>query len=145
MKKIIIAILAILILAAVYFFFFADKEKTESGPAFIMEETESFWKNQYYAAEAPLLELVDFYAEKFPHLSPTEISEEADLYTLVGDPETLSGIESEEEFMEWVEENKGLVLEVNIIEYDSTHPYLYMLQDYQQELTGKAIIVITSL
>jgi len=145
MKKIIIAILAILILAVVYFLFFADRQIAESGPVFIMEETEGFWKNQYYAADDPLPEVVDFYAEKFPHLLPIEASEEADLYTLAGDPETLSGIESEEEFMEWIGENEGLVLEINIIEYDPTHQYLYMLQDYQQELTGKVIVVITSL
>ena len=68
MKRTIIIILAIVIIATVYFLLTTrDTNLVYPGAVFIAQEDEGFLgKKKYYAADASLSEVAEFYAEKLP-------------------------------------------------------------------------------
>jgi hypothetical protein len=161
MKKIIIVILAIIVIAAVYFLFIADREEAEKSPVvneveepssgsielpvypdaeFIMQEAPT---THYYAVDASLLEVVDFYKEEFPNF---DIEEDPIFGYALYNSEMLEFSQSElrsgEELMAWTEQNRGLVIWVHVFSYDPSLDEYYILEDYKEELEGKTVIEI---
>jgi len=165
MKKIIIAILVIVVVVVAYVLFASDKENIKEDPVangveepsfgfpvylgaeLIMQDIDDFVTTDYYAVDASLAEVAEFYVQEFPGF---ETEEDPVFGYGLYDLDTLNSmfvLDSEEEFMDWVEQNKGLVIGISIFSYDLTmdDSHVYMLEDHEEELKGKTVIVATYL
>ena len=172
MKKIIVIIVAIVVIAAAYFLFFNSRQDSANGPTdngtgdsttngtddftvkpseeslypgaeFIMYDVEDSIGISYYAVDAPLSEVANFYSEKFPDFEMEEDPVFGYGFYNLELFEHLFQLGSEDEVAEWMEGNSGEIIGISVSSYDETIDEYQIFEPHKDKLTGKTLLVIT--